>query len=331
MFYLEEEIKCPACGAWISAKESKCCPVCGLENLDRIFLSKDDREQWIETVLNPHIASGNWDSVRASLLWGKKHMLGLSSGGHLYGIGSNMSKQIKMDSEQESFDAPVLLCKNVRAAAASLHYSVFVTYDGKLQMQGYAADIAGRYQENSIKEKVRDVVASTEEDSFWAITVSGKVYFWGKIYYNNELMNAGLMPKPIDVEVYVFPEEIKYENYPGEPVYAYDYYSHRSFLLYSTSGYTKYEKSMYEFQRSSVYLSFCEEYGEKNVRLEWMYSSPGHKKMKVMRKNNIIFVPELMQGSAEELKRYSLNVESLSEVSGQSAEKLKKYIKTVGG
>lgn len=328
MFNFEEEKRCPACGAWISAKEAKSCPVCGLENLDRIFLSTEDREQWIETVLNPHRASGNWDAARTPLFWGKKHMLGLSAGGNLYGIGSNKSGQIQTGSEQESFDTPVLLCRNVRAAAASPHYSVFVTYDGELQMQGYAADIARRYQENRIKEKVRDVVANTEEDSFWAITVSGKVYFWGIRYYNNELVNAGLVPKLTDAEVYVFPEEVKCEICPRE-VYEYDYYSRRSVFKGYSGSYTKYEKSAHDFQRTSVYLSFCEKYGAENLRLEWMDSSPGRKKIKVVRKNNIIYVPELMRGSAEELKRYSLNVESLSDVSAQLAEKLKEYIKIV--
>lgn len=331
MVHLEGEVKCPACGAWISAKEAKCCPKCGLENLNRIFLSKEERAQWIETVLKPHIASGNWDASRMCLSWGKYHMLALSADGHLYGIGGNQSRQMKTDSEQEVFDNPVLICENVRAAAASPHYSVFVTYDGELRMVGDTADIARRYRRNPIKEKVRDVAASTAEDSFWAITVSGKVYFWGSRYYNNELVNAGLLPKPADDEIYVFPGEIKYEEYPKKPVYVFDFYSHHSVIGYYTDGYIKYDKSMDEFQRSPEYSSFCEEYGEENVRLEWVDSRPHYKKMRVMRKNDFVYVPELMQGSGEELKKRNINVEALSKVSPELAEKLKKYIKTAEG
>lgn len=325
--FLEEKIKCPACGAGISAKEVKCCPVCGLENLNRIFLSKEERMQWVDTVLKPHIASGKWDPSRELLLWGKYHMLGLSAGGCLYGIGDNKCRQIQMDAKQESFDNPVLICKNVRAAAASPHYSVFVTYDGELRMQGdEASDIARRYQKNPIKEEVRDVAANTAEDSFWAVTVSGKVYFWGRRYYNNELVNAGLLPEATDQIIYVFPEEIKYEK----PVYVFDHYSKHSVLAYYTDAHIEDGKYKSECQGTPEYLSFCEEYGERNLRLEWS-DSGSYKKMRVMRRNDVIYVPELMQGSAEDLKKCSLNVEALSEVSTQSAEKLKKYMETLEG
>lgn len=329
MFCLEGVVRCPACKKWISTEGLNSCPICGLKDLNQIFLSENDRAQWAETVLKPHIVSGNWESAGMLLSWGRRHLLGLSGGGKLYGIGNNMSQQIKSDSEQKMFDTPVLISRQVRAAAASPHYSVFVTYDGELHMRGYAADIARRYQENKIKEKVRDVVACTSEDAFWAVTVSGKVYFWGQRYYNNELINAGLIPEYSKVEEYIFPEDVKYEKVPDEFVYGYDSYSHHSVVLYSRRGDIKYEKSMEQFQRMPKYLSLCQEYGEKNIDLEWVDSRPGFKKMRVMRTNDVIFVPERMPGSAEKLESFSLNLESMCSEPDHTIEEWKRHMKTL--
>lgn len=49
----QNEKKCPACGAGVPADVSTC-PVCGLDGVNRRFLSKVGYEQWVKLVLEPH-------------------------------------------------------------------------------------------------------------------------------------------------------------------------------------------------------------------------------------------------------------------------------------
>ena len=78
---------CPDCG--ISLEDSPdVCPCCGLEDLNRVFESKDEYLSWHEKVLKPR----KWaNRIPTQVFAGHDHALILRSTGELYAIGLNFN------------------------------------------------------------------------------------------------------------------------------------------------------------------------------------------------------------------------------------------------
>ena len=153
---MDEQKRCPVCNTEIPA-DADICPVCGMDDLNRIFLDKESYDQWVETKLKPYIsrydkgvvaiAVGSSDIVGlkedgivvvASRFWlddryegvenwrnivavaaGGSHIVGLRKDGTVVAVGSNYHGQCKVGS-----------WRDIVAVAAGKNHTVGLKKDG---------------------------------------------------------------------------------------------------------------------------------------------------------------------------------------------------------
>lgn len=158
--------KCPACGAAVEPM-ALCCPVCGLEAPVRRFVNAAAQAAWVREVLEPHKAG------LVQVFAGRDHGLILTRQGLLYGIGSNRSGQIR-EQGPDRFDQPQRMAEEVISAAAGGNYSIYVTRDGKVHLQG-RGELADRFPGFGDAEEVY----ADQGDSFWIRTREGALLGFG--------------------------------------------------------------------------------------------------------------------------------------------------------
>ena len=159
---------CPVCKKDIG-QEADVCPFCGFDQMNRIFLSKKDYEDWQkekrssqekpkketrldggqikEDVLPPLFLEREQTIVKSwfgrpevehenvKVIAGARHGLILTGEGKLYGIGENDTGQIA-DSDRRSYTTPHLIADHVLSAAASLNYTLYISKNGQVYLQG---------------------------------------------------------------------------------------------------------------------------------------------------------------------------------------------------
>ena len=149
------ERKCPACGSIVSSPLPKLCPVCQLEGINRMFLTREDYEEWKKTILDEHIKN-----LR---LVGKSHILSLRGDGRLYQFINN---------EME------LIAENVISAAAGYNYSIYLDSSGQVHFLGNSGiPFKERFSQGDLVFK--SVYANTDIDIFGAENSDGNFYIWG--------------------------------------------------------------------------------------------------------------------------------------------------------
>lgn len=186
---MSEAKKCPACHMMIP-KDADRCPKCGLENLNQIFLSKKDYESWAEECLAPHMTK-----FPPKVFAGYYHALILFASGELYGVGSNDSGQLGTGASRAE-QAPCLIARQVKSAAAGCNYSIYVTKDGEVKLLGNGC-FAEFFQGFAGAE---EVFAAGDRDIFFIKTVDDRLLAFG----DNEL--ESIVPRT-EQELYRFPDE----------------------------------------------------------------------------------------------------------------------------
>lgn len=176
---------CPACGALVQGTEEKC-PGCGLEGLNRRFLSRAGYEKWVQEVLEPHVAA-----MTPRVYAGNRYGLILTGGGELYGIGRDDCGQIEEQMDEDGwnyYSEPHLMATDVISAAAGNHYAIYVTRDGEVHLRGrgelaerfsgfsgakavYALSDAG-YSQSGYQYRAKDV--------FWILNRAGELFVFGE-------------------------------------------------------------------------------------------------------------------------------------------------------
>lgn len=123
---------CPICN---HETDDNCCPICGFTGLDLLFLSKQDWEIWMKTVVTPYR-----NKVSCRLIAGKRNYF-LLSAGRLYGWGGNPFGILTQSGncgeyDWDTYEFPVFIAKNVTDACCTSNYLIYLTGDGKLHYRG---------------------------------------------------------------------------------------------------------------------------------------------------------------------------------------------------
>lgn len=181
--------KCPACGAAV-VKSAPVCPLCGLEAPVRRFASRSHLEAWLREVVVPHR-----QTLQPRVYVGMEFGLILTGSGKLYGIGSNAAGQLLEPGTHCWYDAPVLMAEEVISAAAGMHYSIYVTRDGEVHLQG-RGEMAERFSGFS---GAAEVYALYVRDTFCIRAADGTIWGFG--------LNSGMEPDRKQV-LHTFGEEV---------------------------------------------------------------------------------------------------------------------------
>lgn len=184
---MEQTKQCPACGEAIPYEAAQC-PHCRLSGLNRIFLSREDYLNWVNTVLKPHAAR----RFHRVITGGGATLLILTGSGELYGMGRNYSRQIR-DDDGVIIAEPVHMASGVISAAISGYYSIWATEDGRIHIRGQG-DFSHRVPEFT---DAREVFIGDQE--FFVSDSRGQVFCFG------ENRSGLLQPKREEV-LAVFPE-----------------------------------------------------------------------------------------------------------------------------
>lgn len=232
---MKEQKKCPACGTAVP-ENATVCETCGLKGLDLVFLCREDYKKWEEEVLRPHR-----EAITPKLFAGKRHGLILTAWGDLYGIGNNQANQLT-DAEQELYDQPVLVARDVISAAAGQGYSAYVTRDGQLHWQCVQAEYMPAFS------NVRAVYAECWRERFWVALRSGEVWCFGNNYDE-------LLEQRTKTVAHQFPEMSGVKHGFNPPIYWMDD---------DSTSWNATERCV----NSETYRSILEKYGEKNVELD---------------------------------------------------------------
>ncbi|HIU01942.1 MAG TPA: hypothetical protein IAB63_01665 [Candidatus Onthocola gallistercoris] len=158
---------CPACHKDLP-EGTDTCPFCGFSQLDRIFLDRDDQKVWLRTKLDS--CAGRSEPC---VFQGEKHRL-ILEGGALYGIGCNDTGQIS-DTDQENYAHWIRMQDGVISADAGCNYSIYVTTDGQVHIQG-----RGIFRERfkGFSGAVR-VEADKKRDRFFILDAQGQWFAFG--------------------------------------------------------------------------------------------------------------------------------------------------------
>lgn len=168
--------KCPVCG-YAAETDSDRCPVCDWESLQRYLRYK---EQWQQQIRN----TNSLQSSGIRLFAGRDFGLILTPDGDLYGIGCNEEGQIGYTFSD--CDKPYLMAREVISAAAGNAYSIYVTKDGQVHLQG-KGELADRFPGFSGAAEVYATSGTDEKDGplfmtkdcFWIRTVTGGFFCFG--------------------------------------------------------------------------------------------------------------------------------------------------------
>lgn len=88
-------VKCPVCGE-VSEEKAKVCAMCGFADLDRVFLSQEDYQEWLEHMVKPVATGynedhqcevGSWKDI-ASIACRDDYMAGLRKDGTVIAFGN---------------------------------------------------------------------------------------------------------------------------------------------------------------------------------------------------------------------------------------------------
>lgn len=149
-------MRCPACG---SECINHSCTVCGLENLNQVFMSREDKEKWINDIVKPLK-----QKYSSKVMVGGNTFFCLSKN-NLWGWGSNNSKQLFPEGSSY-IETPLLIAQNVISACASLNYVIYITQDGKVHYKGTEQyGIFERIPASILNEKFAKVYSDCKQNS----------------------------------------------------------------------------------------------------------------------------------------------------------------------
>lgn len=222
---------CPACGTEIDERLDQC-PECGLKGLKQIFLSWENRQDWVREVLEPHRQWYEEHSEKAlktpcRVFAGQNFALFLTKGGRLYGFGSNDTNSIAPGEERE-VRTPVLMAENIASAAAGYNYSIFLGKDGRIRLAGQSPIPYSRCLQFLGCEAVA-VYADASCDTFWLRTKDGQLLSFGCN------LREQIAPRRDDL-VYAYPEISLKVHYSGEFVTHSHKYGTEGFRPYASYG-----------------------------------------------------------------------------------------------
>ncbi len=150
---MKEINTCPACNAMFESGISVC-PNCG-------FDISEIKEQGSKTPIK-----------KMKIFDGVNYTLALDNN-KLYGFGNNQNRQISNESVSE-YKKFHFIADNVISAAASRDYSVYITENGEVKIQG-KGELAKHFAGFSGAAKV----FATQDDQFIIITNNGEFYVFG--------------------------------------------------------------------------------------------------------------------------------------------------------
>ena len=242
---------CPACGFNLREVVS-ICPCCGLRDMDRVFLSREDRDKWVQQVLRPFI-----DGMIPEIHVGKKTAIFLTQTGYLYGVGRNDKHQIS-ETASEWIGEPLLIASNVKSADIGPDYVIWADSNGTVRLNG-----SGEYTDMFTGfNEARKVLADPNENIFWIINRKGEVYCFG----NN--FNGLIVPR----EETIFPisgdfcGNIRFvKGIQEHPDYS---DGNETTYYYTNNEDSERKKILVQAQNSTLYRSLHQKYGRTNVSLE---------------------------------------------------------------
>lgn len=259
----EKNKTCPACYKELP-EGTDICPFCGFDQLDRIFLDKEEYEAWVGSHLR---LCRDW--LRPWVCTGAKHGLILSDKDVLYGIGSNEDGQITKYRKtafrafgETYYRRPRRMASNVISAAAGSSHSVYVTKDGAVHIRGpaYGSDTIKTLSGAAHVESVR------LRDIFYILDQKGQWYVFGD--------NTDGIVEPVAKEkIYSFPEmtlqscdyQIEGKEMVAMKKRRQEYSRDFSCLK---KMYTEQEDLYRQLCETEMYPRFAYQYGEINLEVE---------------------------------------------------------------
>jgi len=268
---------CPACGASLN-RELNRCPKCGLEGLSRVFLSREDYQDWVRDVLEPHKQMLQARKRPCRVYAGLGFGLILTGAGDLYGFGSNATGCLG-ETTDENVLTPVPMAKNVVSAAAGYCCTIYLGEDGEVRL-------IGRSQVDYMKcfqlpaGRIKAVYASPVQNVFWLRMDNDSLWSWGS---NIKELIAPRTAKTL----HTFQEIALRIEYEGS---IRKYYSSHTCgtPAYVDSGYyqsnTKdlVEGEILRLKNTPHYSRMAQQYGEDNLEI-WFEPEP--KKTRVIKEN----------------------------------------------
>ena len=92
-----EQKICPVCDTEIPA-DADTCPVCGMYDLNRIFLDEESYEEWVKTTLDPYRSRYRYTQAIVAVAAGKNYTVGLKRDSTMVAVGyMNFNKEITLD------------------------------------------------------------------------------------------------------------------------------------------------------------------------------------------------------------------------------------------
>ena len=166
--------KCPACKTELPEPLPERCPVCNLDGLNQIFLTREDYEYWKENVLAKHIKKMRTYKVSV----GHDGVLVLLRDGKLFGFGNNTQGQYCPNHIGEKIIVPQEIAEDVISASAGYNYSLYLDAHGKVHFLGNSGiPFKERFEQGDLV--FEEVFARNDVDIFGARTNDGKFYVWG--------------------------------------------------------------------------------------------------------------------------------------------------------
>ena len=246
---------CPDCG--ISLEDSPdVCPCCGLEDLNRVFESKDEYLSWHEKVLKPR----KWaNRIPTQVFAGHDHALILRSTGELYAIGLNFNGCCGENQPGELFQF-TCIARGVIHAAAGKDHTIYVSRNGKVTLLGRSRFV----DEFQCDFPVRHVYADSHYDAFWLEDTQGNYYFFGNRWATDNVQKEEVLLRKLPRLC------IRKKRYCAYNEHAFE--AHERFQLTETilsgSDVCTNNPEVQEAMESDWYHSLVEEYGEGNIGIK---------------------------------------------------------------
>lgn len=201
---------CPACQE-ILKEEISYCPNCGLKDLSQIFLSSQDRANWIKNTLLPFI-----DTMMPRIFLNQEHVIFIIDSSKLYEMGKNFDKLwIK---------TPTIIADDVVSADIGKNYIIWIDNKENINLKG-KDNYSGTFEFSPFSKKV---LADPQENIFWIIDDTEIVYAFGieldkfKIYGeeiyikdNFKLIKTSFVVSNIPIPI----TNILYSNYENDMIF----------------------------------------------------------------------------------------------------------------
>lgn len=139
---MDEKKICPVCDTEIPA-DADTCPVCGMYDLNRIFLDKESYEEWVKTTLDPYRSRYRYNQAIVAVAAGYEYTVGLKKGGTVVAAGWRQDEQF--------LSKGVELIKNwkdIVSVVAEDDHIIGLKKDGTVVVDGYRGYVQGRWKKD---------------------------------------------------------------------------------------------------------------------------------------------------------------------------------------